>query len=146
MARIPFHVAALLPVFLLMACRGAESAAPEPATTTPARTPATSAAPVPSPSPSQAPPAVGTAADKRDLDACRDAECEVVVKKGDRLRFDGEREPLRILSAGETFTATSPSGFTASVTGGGTVQSGSVHIEVGDSEGGRTAIRISPLD
>lgn len=147
MTRSPFVVAALLPVLLVTACGGGdESAATEPATTPPATTPATSAAPPPpSPSPSRALPAPGTAADGRDLDACRDGECDVVVKKGDVLRFNDKIDtaPLTVLSAGENLTVTSPSG-TTSITGGGSIQMGSVHIEVGEWKGNRTAIRVSP--
>ncbi|TDC41375.1 hypothetical protein E1281_37440 [Actinomadura sp. KC345] len=150
MPRTPFLVATLLPVLLLAACGGDDSAATEPTKPPPSAAPPSSAAPAPpSPSPSQtAAPAPGTAADGRDLDACRDGTCEVVVKEGDTLRFNDKvgNDPLSIVSAGSTFTVTDPSGFTASIGGGGTVTTGGVRIEVGDSEGNRTAIRISPQD
>ena len=148
MPRTPFLAAALLPVLLLTACGGDESAATEPTTPAPSTTPPSSAPPAPpSPSPSRtAPPAPGTAADGRDLDACRDGECEVVVEEGDTLRFNDKVDtaPLSIVEAGSTFTVTDASGFTASIGGGGTVTTGGVRIDVGEFKGDRTAIRISP--
>lgn len=135
--RLPFLVAVLLPVLLLTACDGDEpAAAPDGAA------PASAA---PSPTGSLAP---GTAADGRDLDSCRDGRCEVVVGAGDVLRFDGRlgTDPLTVVKSGDTFTITDASGFTASIHGGGTVQTGSVRIEVGESRKKRTAIRVSPRD
>ena len=143
MNRSSLLVPALLPVLLLTACGGGE-----PAATEPAAAPPTSAAPSASPFRSSSAPAPGTAADGRDLTACRDGECEVVVKEGDVLRFDGglETDPLTVLESGAAFTLTDQSGFTASVIGGGKVETGSVRIEVGEPEGRRTAIRVSPRD
>lgn len=136
--RIPLALPALLPVLLLAACGGGEPAAT--GTTPPV------GAPPASPSPSRAAPAPGTAADGRDLNACRDGDCEVVVKAGDVLRFNDKvgTDPLTVMTAGETFSVTDPSGFAASVGGAGTLQTGSVRIEVGEAEGRRTAVRISP--
>lgn len=133
-----FLASALLAVLLLTACGGGEPAA------APAGAPPTSA----TPSPDRSAPTAATAADGRDLNACRDGECEVVVEAGDVLRFDGGlgTDPLTVVSSGATFTITDQSGFTASISGGGTVQTGSVRIEAGESERERTAIRVSPRD
>ncbi|MFS2293961.1 MAG: hypothetical protein FWJ90_14875 [Actinomadura sp.] len=132
--RLPILVSAL-PVLLLTACGGDEPRA-APDSTAPA-----SAAP--SPTGSLVP---GTAVDGRNLDSCRDGECEVVVGAGDVLRFDGrlETDPLTVVESGGTFTITDASGFTASIHGGGRVQTGSVQIEVGESRKERTVIRVSP--
>ncbi|TDE28668.1 hypothetical protein [Actinomadura sp. 6K520] len=141
MNRSPLLVPALLPALLLTACGGGESATTPPTPVPPSTPPPTSA------TPSQGVPIPRTAADGRDLAACQDGECEVVVRKGDILRFGTvvDTEPLTVVSAGDTFTVTDPSGFTASVGGaGGKLQTGSVQIEVGESAGSRTAIRISP--
>ncbi|TDB94042.1 hypothetical protein [Actinomadura sp. 7K534] len=140
MNRSPLLVPALLPALLLTSCGGDELAITPP-------TPAPLTTPPPSASPSQSVPFPSTAADGRNLAACRDGECEVVVRKGDVLSFGAaiDTDPLTVLSAGDTFTVTDPSGFTASVGGaGGRLQTGSVQIEVGESVGNRTAIRISP--
>jgi hypothetical protein len=69
-----------------------------------------------------------------------------VVEAGDELRFNRrvDTAPLSVLSAGDTFTITDPSGFAASTGGGGLIETGSVRIEIGESRGDRTAIRISP--
>lgn len=146
MNRSPFLVPALLPALLLTACGGGEAAATPPTPVPPSTPPPTSAAPT-SAAPSQGVPLPSTAADGRDLAACRDGECEVVVRKGDILSFGAavDTDPLTVISAGDTFTVTDQSGFTASVGGaGGRLQTGSVQIEVGESAGSRTAIRISP--
>lgn len=137
--RSAFPAATLLPVLLLAACGGDQSTAIEP----PAKPP-TSTATTPSPG-ETAEPAPGTAADGRDLDACRDAECEVVVREGDVLRFNDKADtaPLTVVSAGATFTITSSSG-TTSMSGGGLIQTGSIQIEVGEHTENRTAIKISP--
>jgi len=144
---IPLAVPALLPVLLLTACGGDESAADESAKKSPTTSP-TSAAPTstsPSPSPTP-PPDPETAADGRNLRACRDGKCEVVVKAGDVIRFNDklDTDPLTVISAGKTFTVTDPSGFVTSIGGSGTLETGSVHIQVGESKGKRTAVRISP--
>ena len=140
------YATALLPVLLLTAaCGGDESAAPPPAPTTPKAAPATSTAPQPSPTPTPA--SLDDAADGRNLDACRDGTCEVVVKRGDELRFDKKFDtgPLLVLSAGERFSVTNTTtGFTSSISGGGNIQTGGIRIDLGESKGDRTALTISP--
>ncbi|TDC70151.1 hypothetical protein E1200_06050 [Actinomadura sp. GC306] len=131
---------ALLPALLLPACGGDESAITPPSPA-PLTTPPVSAAP------SQSAPRPSTVSDGRDLAACRDGDCEVILKEGDVLRFGTglETDPLTVVRAGETLTITDPSGFTASVGGaGGKLQTGAVQIQVGESAGKRTAVRISP--
>jgi hypothetical protein len=95
---------------------------------------------------SEKPPTPGDADDGRNLRACRDGECEVVVKAGDVLRFDRKVEtaPLSVLKAGETFMVGDSTGFVSSIGGGGSIETGSVRIEIGEADGARTAIRISP--
>jgi hypothetical protein len=149
-SRTIFYAAVLLPAVLLTACGDGEPVAPETKTTPPKAAPATSAAPSPSPSspsPAQSPASIDSAADGRDLDACRDGTCEVVVKAGDELRFAKkfDTDSLMVLSAGDTFAVTNPrTGFTSSIGGGGMIQTGGVRIDIGESEGTRTALRISP--
>jgi hypothetical protein len=143
-------VLVLFAVSLLTAC-GDDGGAPS-ARTSPPPTRSAPAAPPASPSPASAspstaqPPTPDNAADGRNLRACRDGACEVVVKAGDVLRFDRkvDTEPLDVISAGDRFTVGDGTGFAASTGGSGTIGTGSIQIQVGESEGDRTAIRISP--
>ena len=147
---IPLAVPALLPVLLLTACGGDESAADESAKKSPTTSP-TSAAPTstsPSPSPTP-PPDPETAADGRNLRACRDGKCEVVVKPGDVIRFNDKvgAGPLTITVYGGQLAIMTSSGFTSTVNGEATLESGPLLVEIADPKGKRrTAIRISLRD
>ncbi|TDD84617.1 hypothetical protein E1293_12520 [Actinomadura darangshiensis] len=84
------------------------STTPEPAAASPsASTPVS--APAPSPS-SPSPTGFPKAADGDDLDACGDAECEVLVHDGDKIRLDdglGLAAPLDVTVTGDSVTFTS---------------------------------------
>jgi hypothetical protein len=160
MNRISFYAAALLPVVLVAACGGGDQAAAPRPTTSPSATapapsgspssptpsPTPSSSPSPSPSPTERPPRIATATNGRNLNACRDGKCEVVVRSGDVLRFAGrlKTEPITIFSAGRTFYFMTATGFGGTVTGTAIVETGRVKIEIGQSSKGRTALRISP--
>ncbi|MGH3390605.1 MAG: hypothetical protein ACRDOO_17195 [Actinomadura sp.] len=153
MSRLPFSAAlVLLPVatVLLAACANdaASPSATEPATPARATTPAPST-PAPSSPPAAQPPTIATAADGRKLSACRDGECEVVIKAGDVLRFGNavkakpKIDMLFVVGvSGEGAVFSMPSGFTT--TANGTIElNNALTIEVGVPDRNRVAVRIS---
>jgi hypothetical protein len=135
---------------LLAACsddKPDRSAATAPATS--AKATPTTASPAPSATPSSQPPSISTAADGRKLSACHDGECEVVVKKGDVIRFGTavKTKPrvdrLTVVAIGENGPVLAlPSGTIT--TANGTIEiNGGLSIEPGVPEHDRVAIRIS---
>jgi hypothetical protein len=155
MSRLPSRIAlALLPAaaVLLTSCTAdtdGPSAATATKSATPARATTTPTTPAPSTPTAAPPPTIDTAADGRKLSACRDGECEVVIKAGDVLRFGSavkakpKIDTLFVLSVGgEGATFGMPSGFTSTASGTIEINNG-LSIEVGAPEGNRVAIRIS---
>jgi hypothetical protein len=137
---------------LLAACsddKGDSSAATAPATSAKATpTPASAAS---SSTPVPPPPSISTAADGRKLSACKDGECEVVVEKGDVIRFGNAVKTapkvnrLTVVDVGEEGPVLAlPSGMTT--TANGTIEiNGGLSIEGGVPERNRVAIRISQI-
>jgi hypothetical protein len=147
MSRLPSLIAlALLPVLAGCASdKAGSSAATTPATPTRATTPAPSSPPV------SQPPSTSSAADGRDLTACRDGECEVVIKRGDVLRFGPavktkpKVDRLTVVDVGDGGPVFAlPSGMTTTANGGVEINGG-LGIETGIPEGNCVAIRISRI-
>jgi pyruvate/2-oxoglutarate dehydrogenase complex dihydrolipoamide acyltransferase (E2) component len=141
-------------VTLLASCGGGDAdPAAAPASTRPPS--ATSAAPTPSASPSASPSAKplspSTAADGRKLAACKDGDCEVVVKSGDVLRFgpkvkaEPRIETLTVLGVGaQGVTFALDSGMTTTANGGIEINN-ALSIETSAPDGDRIALRITRL-
>ncbi|WP_433179617.1 hypothetical protein [Actinoallomurus sp. CA-150999] len=142
---------ALLPAaaMLLVACSG-DKKTPSRATTSAKATP-TTALPASSSPPAPQPPSISTAADGRKLSACKDGECEVVVEKGDVIRFGNavktkpKVDGLTVVDVGEEGPVLAlSSGMTTTVNGGIEINGG-LSIEAGVPEHHRVAIRISRI-
>ncbi|TDQ54348.1 hypothetical protein [Actinorugispora endophytica] len=74
------------------------------------------ASPSPSPSPSAVAEAVPEAADGTDLDACADADCEVLVEEGDEFAMDGAHGVDRFVVDAVDEEGLSMSGYGAGIT------------------------------
>ncbi|TQS39507.1 hypothetical protein [Cryptosporangium phraense] len=139
-----FPALLVVPVFLLAACGGDPSDTP-PAAPSPSTSPSTSTSPSVSPSPVK--PAFA-AADGRNLSACADNTCEVIVRSGDVLRVRGDLGPLHVQVSGGlvTLSQTAASGFSSTVTGsvGARQQINNQVIFVIAVEGDRAVLRLQP--
>ncbi|MFI5959929.1 hypothetical protein [Cryptosporangium sp. NPDC051539] len=89
-----------------------------------------------------------TAADGRDLGACVDNTCEVIVQNGDVLRVRGDIGPLHVQVSGGlvTLSQTAASGFSSTLTGsvGSRQQINDQVIFIEAIEGDRAVLRLQP--
>ncbi|MGX7826403.1 hypothetical protein ACTG9Q_15045 [Actinokineospora sp. 24-640] len=152
-----------LPAALLLGCstdgepRSAASATPPATTTTttepmtePTATEATATEPTAQPTsePTTHPSggAALRAADGRDLRACADGRCEVIVTTGDSLPNKGPSGPMTVTVTGDTVSLSgSSSGFTTSIGGpvGSVQQTNDQVFRITAIQGGKAVLLLS---